>query len=1026
MRRNRRRCDDVVMRRRSASAQPGKVERPDQLATPGHGAGWAAVLSVLVVVLAAAATIVDKRESLRWLWVALIVAGALVGGPAAVLASPWWQHRHEVRRRQAEVTARRAQQRAHDQRDHFEPRGRGVLPFGGREGWYFTGRVRALRELAGWLAAPPDNQAMMRVVTGDPGSGKSAVLGRLVLLADPTQRQSAMRADPDLDPATLPPKGSIELSVHARGRTSQEVIEAVAAMVGVEAASVEDLLDVLQRRMPPVTVVVDAVDEASGAEELTGVLVRLAQTGGVRLLVGTRRHLANRLVDPEQTLDLDAPTYLVAGDVVTYVRRCLLLEADPDAPTPYRDKPELAGQVAKAVAERAGESFLVAQLVSLALVNAGQVVDVAEPGWQKRFPREVGQAMRAYLDGFGADRSRVRDLLVPLAFAEGDGLADEALWAALASELGTGRYQPQEVRWLLADSSAPNLLQPTNLDDGTVAWRLFHQALGEYLRDGETRLPAREAQGRITQVLTGRVPLRAGQPDWLAADAYTRAHLPAHAAAAGRLDELVVDPGLLLAAEPARLVRVLATVTSPAAQAAARAYQQAVHQLGGDRPLGQRASCLQRAARYCGADDLADRIGGLGIALPWTTRWAHWQATGVSRRLTSHTGWVNAVAFGEVDGRPVIVCGDTDGMVRVWDARSGRTRGQPLTGHTGWVWAVAFGEVDGRPVIASGSNDKTVRVWDARSGQPRGQPLTGHTGWVWAVAFGEVDGQPVIVSGGEDRTVRVWDARSGQPQGQAFTYHTGGVRAVAFGEVDGQPVIASGGDDKTVRMWDAPSCQPRGQPLTGHTSGVRAVAFGELDGQPVIASGSNDKTVRVWDARSGQPPSHHLAGHTRGVNAVAFGELDGQPVIVSGGDDGTVRVWDARSGQPRGQPLTGHNGGVLAVAFGELDGQPVIVSGGDLGTVRVWDARSGQPRGQPLTGHTDWVRAVAFGEVNGQPVIVSGGDQVVRVWDARSDQRCCIETDAEPRGVVCTPQGLIVVATTLGLVVFQLTTADAA
>jgi WD domain, G-beta repeat len=810
----------------------------------------AALLGVLAVVLGAATSIVDKQESLRWLSVPLIVAGALVSVPAALLASPWWHQRQEARHRHAEVAAERARQRIRDRRDHFEPRGRGVLPFAGRRGWYFTGRHRVLQELAGWLAAASGSQPLVRVVTGGPGSGKSAVLGRLVLLADPTRREAAMGNDPDLDPATLPREDSIALSVHARGRTPQQVVEAVAATVGAEAATVEDLLEVLERRAVPVTVVVDAVDEAAGAEELAGVLARLAQTGGVRLLIGVRRHLVDRLVSIDQALDLDDPAYLVIDDVVAYVRRCLLLDADPDASTPYRGQHELADRVAEAVAARAGGSFLVAQLVSLALVNAGQTVDVGEPGWRQRFPREVGEAMRAYLDGFGTDRSRVRDLLVPLAFAEGEGLTDAGLWAALASELGTDVYRPQDVGWLLRDTTAPDLLQRTERQGGAVAWRLFHQALAEYLRDHEVSVGTREAQHRITQVLADRVPIRHGQPGWLAADAYTRSHLPTHAAAAGRLDEFVVDPGVLLAAEPGRLLRVLSKVATPVGWAAARAYQQAAHQLTSDRPLEQRASCLQRAARYCAATDLAERISGLGIARPWTTTWAHWQASGAFRQLTGHTSLVEAVALGRIDDVPVIVSvgGPT---VRVWDARSGRPRGEPLAGHDGSAVAVALGEIDGEPVIVSGGDDQTVRVWDARSGRPRGKPLTVQAreglGNGVKVALGQIDGEPVIVSGSDDGTVRVWDARSGQPRGKPLTGHTGGIRALGSGTVDGELVIVLGGLDGTVGAWDARSGRPRAEPSIGHSRAVWALTMGQIAGEPIIVSGGDDNTVRVWD-----------------------------------------------------------------------------------------------------------------------------------------------------------------------------------
>jgi hypothetical protein len=62
------------------------------------------------------------------------------------------------------------------------PRSRGV-ELDSQAGWYFTGRHRVLQELSQWLQAPGD--ARTRVVTGSPGSGKTAILSKIVMLSDP-------------------------------------------------------------------------------------------------------------------------------------------------------------------------------------------------------------------------------------------------------------------------------------------------------------------------------------------------------------------------------------------------------------------------------------------------------------------------------------------------------------------------------------------------------------------------------------------------------------------------------------------------------------------------------------------------------------------------------------------------------------------------------------------------------------------------------------------------------------------------
>jgi hypothetical protein len=154
-----------------------------------------------------------------------------------------------------------------------------------------------------------------------------------------------------------------------------------------------------------------------------------------------------------------------------------------------------------------------------------------------------------------------------------------------------------------------------------------------------------------------------------------------------------------------------------------------------------------------------------------------------------HHGTVWSVAVSP-DGRRLVSGGD-DGVVRVWDAETGRSL-RELTGHTGGVRSVAVSP-DGRRLV-SGGFDGVVRVWDAETGRSL-RELTGHTGGVWSVAVSP-DGRR-LVSGGVDGVVRVWDAETGRSL-RGLTGHTGPVWSVAVSP-DGRRLV-SGGDQ--VRVWD--------------------------------------------------------------------------------------------------------------------------------------------------------------------------------------------------------------------------------
>jgi WD40 repeat protein len=873
--------------------------------------------------------------------------------------------------------------------EHFGPRGRGVER-ATEVGWWFQGRHHALRTLADWLK---DLEAdwRIRVVTGDPGSGKSALLGQLYLLADPSQRPRVpLRQVPA---GVLPPLGAINVAIHARGKTPADLLAALGAAAGVRAERLSDLLGALQSRKQPLVALIDALDEAADPRGLVEQVLRplLAQTSGypIRLLLGTRRHVLDWLgISPERfrLVDLDLPPYLEPRDLLGFITRGLR-ELAPTSP--YRQAPlRLVDQTAQAVAEAAGHSFLVARISTRTLAATVTLPNPNDPAWRRGLPTTAGEAMGRDLNQrlHAEDTQRARDLLLPLAYAEGAGIPWEDIWAPLATQLArqrdpTASYTDQDLEWL-REHAGSYVIEAS--EQGRSAYRLYHQALADHLRQA---LPDAHAHQVIARFLVTHTPTRpGGGVDWAHAHPYTRRHLASHAASGDPdlLDELLIDPEFLLAAEPSRLLSASDQARSPDAKAASVAYQHTVHHLRGKSP-DEHAAYLELAAHCYHAGSLVERIRQASPPQPWTVRWAQWNPQVARLTLTGHTDNVTAVAVGELDGRPIAVSGSRDRTLRLWDLASGTPIGQPLTGHTDGVLVVAVAEWDGRPIVVSGGCDQMLRLWDLAAGVPIGQPLTGHTGWVLAVALAELDGRRIVVSA-DIQALRLWDLATGTPIGQPLTGHTGGPLAVAVAELDGRAVAVSGGMDRTLRLWDVAAGVPIGQPLTGHTGRVLVVAVAELDGRRIVVS-ADTQALRLWDLDSGAPIGEPLTTRDRfgGVTAVAVGELDGHPIAVSGGEK--LRLWDLATGIGRPisveRPFLGFTEWVRAVAVGELDGRPIAVSGGGE-ELRLWDLATGTLAGEPLTNrrHAGEVTAVAVAELDGRAIAVTGGtDQALCLWD---------------------------------------------
>ncbi|MGW2781348.1 caspase family protein [Streptomyces populi] len=967
------------------------------------------------------------------------LAGGLVTGLAPFLPNAGFREELPPLGTDLEVQRRVA---ARDLTEHFGPRSRGV-EFESEQGLYFSGRVRVLTELVEWLTAA-DSDGRGRVVTGSPGCGKSAVLGRIVALSDDGYRT---RFDlTGVDPATVVHEGCVTAAVHARHKRLEEVVERIATALGAEADGTAALLQELTRRSrqgPPVVIVVDAVDEAGSdtaadagghgePRRITRELLRpMADIPGVRLLVGTRHELVTPLGPTFTCLDLDLPGYCAdEHDVTGYVTKVLLATEEPEVRTPYRGLPELARTVAAGVAARADGVYLYARTTARTLRSDRCVVDVTRRGWEEQLPSEVGEAFDDYLARFGPDEPRVRRMLLPLALSEGKGLPRGQVWTTLSSAISGVPCTEQDTSWLL-DVAGAYVAEVID-DDGRSVYRLYHKALAEHLRT-TTGLPAAEIQRTVVDALTGIVPRAAGdgRRDWFAAPPYLQRHLATHAGAAGVLVDLVQDPGFLLASESLGLLRAFTSVDGDGPRRVRTAYEQVAHRMSPDRPLGGRASDLQLSARRCEADELADRIGRLGIGLPWTACWAWWSASGAHRLLSGHGKSVLCVDIGDLDGRPIAVTGGLDKTARVWDLTTQRQIGEHLPVGVA-VGAIAIGDLEDYTVALTGSVDGTVRVWDLSAGQEYGRALTGHTNRIDAMRIGAIDGRPVVLTASQDGTARLWDLITRRQLGCELAVHKRTVRDAALGELDGRPVAVTGGEDKAVYIWDLSDVltggDPRidGSPLIGPAEAVTAVSLGRLDGRTValvgdqsgmlslwdlaerrqlgeqvvahrylvrsgvasarigefngraVALTAGSREAKLWDLRTLRRLGHPLRGHVNDILTAALTDRGDASLAVTVGDDRTARIWDLAGDRPP----DGHSGQVRSVSFHSLRGRPLALTGGEDGSARLWDLRALDQVGRPMEGHHGQVLAVALGEAGGRPIAVTGGsDTDVRLWD---------------------------------------------
>ncbi|MDT9193453.1 NACHT domain-containing protein [Limnospira sp. PMC 1245.20] len=352
--------------------------------------------------------------------------------------------------------------------------------------------------------------------------------------------------------------------------------------------------------------------------------------------------------------------------------------------------------------------------------------------------------------------------------------------------------------------------------------------------------------------------------------------------------------------------------------------------------------------------------------------------------MQGHSKPVRAIAF---QGDKVLSASE-DQTLRFWDSQSGKCL-RLIQGYTNPVWSVACSPT--QPLIVSGDEDCFVRVWDLSTLETENltnKVLGNHDNLVRAVAF-NCDGS-LLASGSYDGTVKIWeitnyDSIKFPPIKKGFDEPRDRVISVAFHPIE--PIIAiSYYYGEKVNIWNFKTRQiVQKLPITnskGDKVRPRDVAFSPDGCVLAISSDSREEPyIRLWDIQN-KKYLKPLEGHQGAVWSLDF-NLDGQTLASCDGN-GSIRLWNIQSYDSI--QLEGHSVRVRAIKFSP-NGQK-LVSGSDDKTVKIWDVQSRQCIAT-LEGHQSWIWSVAFSH-DSEMVVSSSDDNTVKIWSVRTGK--CLST----------------------------------